>query len=88
MLQVFCANVYALFDPGATLSFVTPLVFRKFYVLLVVLIEPFSVCTLMSDSVIVKIVYTKCHVMLPNRVTLVYLVEHYMFDFDIILGMD
>ena len=30
MLQVFSVNVYALLDLGATLSFVTPLVTRKF----------------------------------------------------------
>ena len=33
MLQVFYIIVYAFFDPGATLYFVTPLVPRKFYVL-------------------------------------------------------
>lgn len=30
MLKVFCINVYALIDPGATLSFVTPLIAMKF----------------------------------------------------------
>ena len=43
MLHVYSVNVYALLDPGATLYFVTPLVSRKFDVLLDVLIEPFSV---------------------------------------------
>ena len=45
MLQVYSVNVYALLDPGATLSLVTPLVARKFDVLPDILIEPFSVCT-------------------------------------------
>ena len=40
MLQVFSVNVYALLDLGATLSFVTPLVTRKFDVLSDVFIEP------------------------------------------------
>ena len=64
------------------------MVARKFNVLLHVLIEPLSVSTPMSDSVIAKRVYRKCPIMLPNKVTLVDLVEHDMFNFDIILGMD
>ena len=88
MLQIFFVNVYALLDLGATLYFVTPLVARKFYVPHDVLIELFSVCTPMADSIVAKIVYRKCHVMLPDRVTLADLVENDMFDFDIILGLD
>ncbi|XP_069144343.1 uncharacterized protein [Solanum lycopersicum] len=88
MLQVFFVNVYALLDLCATLSFVTHLVDRKFDVLSNLLVEPFSVCTLMGDSVVAKTVYRKCLVMLPSRVTLVDLVEMDMLDFDVILGMD
>ena len=83
MLQVFFVNVYALLDPGATLSFVTPLVSTKFYALPDFLIEPFSICTPMGDSVISNRAYKKCLVMLSND-----LVELDKFDFDIILGMD
>ena len=54
MLQVFTVNVYALLDSGATLSFGTPLVARKFDVLPNVFIEPFSVCYLIGDSVVNK----------------------------------
>ena len=64
------------------------LVARKFDVLPDVLIELFSVCTLMGDSVVAKRVYRKCLVMLPNRVTLFDLAELEMFDYDIILSMD
>ena len=53
MLQVFF-NAYALFDPGSTLYFVTPLVARKFDVLLDILIEPFLICSTMGDSVLQK----------------------------------
>ena len=42
----------------------------------------------MGDSVVVKIVYRKCIVMLPNKVTLFDLVEVDIFYFDIILGID
>ena len=64
------------------------MIVRKFNVLHDVLIEPFSVCTLVGDSVLAKRVYRKCPLMLPNRVSLSHLVELDMFDFDIILGMD
>ena len=39
MLKAFSTNMYALFDPRATLSFVTPLVAMKFDVLSDVLVE-------------------------------------------------
>ena len=41
MLQVYSINIYALIDPDAILSFVTPLVAMKFDVLPDVSIEPF-----------------------------------------------
>jgi len=88
MLQVFSINVYALLDPGATLSFVTPLVAMKFDVLPVELQEPFSVCTPIGNSVVARKVYRDCPISLSNRVTLVDLVELDMLDFDVILGMD
>ena len=37
---------------------------------------------------VAKTVYKKCVVWLPNKVTLVYLVELDMFNFDIIQGME
>ena len=66
MLQVLSINFYALFDLGATLSFVTPMVARKFDVLLDVLIEPFSVCIQMGFTMVSKRVYRKCSVIFPN----------------------
>ncbi|KAH0689089.1 hypothetical protein KY289_016447 [Solanum tuberosum] len=88
MLKVFQLDVYALLDPDATLFFVTPYVAMKFYVLPDILLKPFSVSTPVSDSVVAKRVYRKCPVSLSHRVTLVELVELYILDFDIILGMD
>ena len=64
------------------------MVARMCDVLTDVLIDTFLVCITMGDSFVSKRVYGKCLVMLPNKVTLVDLVELYMFDFDIILGMD
>ena len=43
MLQVYSINVYALYDPSTTLSFVTTLVVIKFDALLNVLSKPFLV---------------------------------------------
>ena len=42
MLQVFSIDVYVLLDQGATLSFSTPLIARKFDVLPEIINEPFS----------------------------------------------
>lgn len=58
MLQVFSINVYALLDPGATLSFVSPLVAKNFDVLPDVLIEPFLVSTSEGHFVVAKRVYS------------------------------
>lgn len=85
MLKLFSFDVYALLDLGATLSFVAPLVALKFEILPGIFDEPFSVSTLMGDSVVCKRVY-KCYpISYPNRVTLIELV---MLDFHVILGID
>ena len=43
MLKVFSIDLHALHYPSATLSFVTPLVAKKFYILPDILHEPFIV---------------------------------------------
>ena len=88
MLKVFSFDVYALLDPGSTLSFVTPLVAKKFDILPEILHEVFIVCTPVGESVVAKRVYRNCPMMLPNRVSYVDIVELDMLDFDNILGMD
>ena len=70
-VRVFFVNIYAFIYLGSTLSFVTPLVTKKYDVLPDVLIEPILICSRIGDSVTVKKVYRNCLVMLPNRVTLV-----------------
>lgn len=42
----------------------------------------------MGDSVVSKRVYRSYHILLSNRVTLIYFIELDMLDFDGILGMD
>ena len=70
------------------MSFVTPLVARKFDILPGILYEPFMVTTQVGYSVVSERVCRNCPIMLPNRVTHVELVELDMVDFNIILGMD
>uniref|UniRef100_M0ZUA6 Retrotransposon gag protein n=1 Tax=Solanum tuberosum TaxID=4113 RepID=M0ZUA6_SOLTU len=61
-LQVFDLDVYALLDPGATLSFVTPYIAVKFDVSPETLSESFSISTLVGDPVIARLVYRNCPV--------------------------
>ena len=49
MLKHFTIDVYALVDPGATLSFFTPLIAKKFDILRDILHEPFIVSTLVGE---------------------------------------
>ena len=88
MLRVFSFDVYALLDPGATLSFVTPYLATKFEILPEHLLEPFSVSTPVGESILVEKVYRNCIVSIHRRDTMDDLVELNMVDFDIILGMD
>ncbi|XP_069145531.1 uncharacterized protein [Solanum lycopersicum] len=88
MLRVFSIDVYALLDPGATLSFVTPLVPKKFDIFPDIFHEPFIVSTPVGESVIAKRMYRNYLIMLPNIVSYVELGELDMFDFHIILCMD
>ena len=88
ILKIFTLDVYALLDPGATLSFVTPLVAKKFDVLADILHEPFLVSTPVGESVVPKRVYRNCPISLPNRVSNVDLVELDMLDFEVNFGMD
>ena len=60
MLKVLSIYVYALLDPGATLSFLTSPVAKKFDNLPDILHEPFIVSTPMGESVFPKRVYRNC----------------------------
>ena len=80
--------MYALLDPGSTLSFVTPLIARRFDVLPDVLHEPILVSTPIGDYIRAKGVYKNCLIQILDRVTHVGLLELAMLDFDIIMGMD
>ena len=88
MLKVFSIDVYDLVDVGATLSFVTPLVAKKFGILRDILHAPFMVTTPFGESVVAIGVYRSCPIMFPNRVSHVELVELDMVDFDILFVID
>jgi len=60
----------------------------RFDVLRDMLVDPFSVSTLVGDSIVAKRVYKKCPISLSHRVTLVDLIKLDMLDFDVILDMD
>ena len=60
LLIIFILDVYSLLYPGATLSFVTPLVSKKFDILPDIFHEPFLVSTPVGESVVGKIVYQNC----------------------------
>ena len=87
-LHVFSFLVYALFDLGSTLSFVTPLVASKFDLLPDVLYEPFLVSNPIGNNNRAKRVYKDFPVILIDRVTYANLIKLTMLDFHIILGMD
>ncbi|KAH0637918.1 hypothetical protein KY289_037833 [Solanum tuberosum] len=88
MIKVFAFDVYALLDPGASLSFVTPYVANQFDVLPERLYEPFCVSTLVGESILAERVYRDCLVSINHKSTMADLVELDMVDFDVILGMD
>ncbi|KAG5615358.1 hypothetical protein H5410_015182 [Solanum commersonii] len=60
MIKVFTFYIYALLDPGASLSFVTLYVAMNFDVLPKKLCDPFSVYTPVGESILTERVYRDC----------------------------
>lgn len=60
MLQVFSFGVYALLVLRMMLSFVIPYVTRKFGILPVRLLKPFSALTSVGESILAQRVYRDC----------------------------
>ncbi|KAG5599215.1 hypothetical protein H5410_030585, partial [Solanum commersonii] len=75
MIQVFDFIVYALTDPGASLSFVTPYVAMNFDVIPEQLSEPFNVYTLVGESILAERVYCYCPISVNHKSTMVDLIE-------------
>ena len=83
-LWVFLLNVYALLDPGATLSFVPPYIAVNLGVIQKILSEPFA-STQVGDPFIAMRVYINFSIIVSLKITSTYLVELEMADFCIIL---
>ncbi|MCF7184067.1 hypothetical protein L3H42_11260, partial [Corynebacterium sp. MC-13] len=88
MLKVFYFDVYALIDPGVTLSFITLFVAKKLHVSPELLCEPYEVSTPVGESIVAKRVYRNCPMFILHKMLPYDFVELDMVDFDVILGMD
>lgn len=69
MVRVFPFDCCELLDLGATLSFVTPYVANKLDILPECLLDPFSISTLINESILVERVYTYYNVPIYHRDT-------------------
>ncbi|XP_070045132.1 uncharacterized protein [Nicotiana tomentosiformis] len=88
ILTVHSHDVYALIDPGSTLSYVTPYVAMEFGIEPEQLHEPFSVSTTVGESIVAARVYRGCVVTVRGQDTMSDLIDLGMVDFDVIMGMD
>ncbi|XP_070004594.1 uncharacterized protein [Nicotiana sylvestris] len=88
ILSVLSISVYALIDPGSTLSYITPFIASKCGKLPELLRQPLEVSTSVGESVVVRQVYRGCDVMIHDHHTLANLNELEMIEFDVIMGMD
>ncbi|XP_070032390.1 uncharacterized protein [Nicotiana tomentosiformis] len=88
ILTVQSHDVDAFIDPSSTLFYVTPYVAMEFGIEQEQLHEPFSVSTLVGESIVAVPVYRDCVVTVCGRDTMVDLIELGMVDIYIIMGMD
>ena len=87
ILTVSSYDVYALIDPGSTLSYITPYITGRIGITPEP-IKPFEVSTPVGDPVLAKQVYRGCIVVVCGQHTVADLIELKMLDFDVIMGMD
>ncbi|XP_070045313.1 uncharacterized protein [Nicotiana tomentosiformis] len=88
ILTICSHDVYALIDPGCTLSYITRFVTGKFGIVCEILSDPFAVSTPVDEPIIARRVYRGCTVIVYSHQTSADLVELEMMDFDAIIGMD
>ncbi|XP_070013060.1 uncharacterized protein [Nicotiana sylvestris] len=88
ILTVQSHDVYALIDPGSTLSYVTLYIAMEFGIESDQLHEPFSMSTPVGESIMAVRVYRGYVVTVRGRDTMANLIELGMVDFDVIMGMD
>ena len=82
MIRVFDFIVYALLDPGATLSFVMPYVAMNLEIIHKQLTKPFSVFTLVGESILAENVYRDCPIFVSHNSTMADLIK---LDMDVTL---
>ncbi|XP_070056698.1 uncharacterized protein [Nicotiana tomentosiformis] len=88
ILAVQSNNVYALIDPGSTLSYVTPYVAMEFGIEPEQVREPFSVSIPVGESIVAARVYKGYVVTVHGWDTVADLIELGMVDLDVIMGID
>ncbi|XP_070032561.1 uncharacterized protein [Nicotiana tomentosiformis] len=88
ILTVQYRDVYALIDPGSTLSYVTPYVVMEFGIEPEQLHESFSITTPVGESIVATRVHRDCVVTVRGWDTMADLIELGMVDFNVIMGMD
>ncbi|XP_070004325.1 uncharacterized protein [Nicotiana sylvestris] len=88
ILSIFSIDMYALINPGSTLSYISRFVASKWDREPELLHKSFEVSTLMGESVIVRRVYRSYDIKIHDCHTSANLHEIEMVDFDIIMGMD
>ena len=88
MLQVFSTSIYALLDPGSTLSFKTPLLALTFEILPEVLHHPIVVSIPLGENIRTDGVYKDFPIVVSCTTMCANLIKLRMHDFDIILAMD
>ncbi|XP_009793525.2 uncharacterized protein [Nicotiana sylvestris] len=88
IMTVQSHDVYALIDPGSSLSYFTPFVAMEFGIEPDQLHEPFLVYTPVGELITPSRVYRGCVVKVQGRDTMADLIELGMVDFDVIMGID
>ena len=61
ILSIFSHNVYALIDPGSTLSYITPLVAGRLKRTPKLLNKPFEVSTPIGEYIVARRIYYDCN---------------------------
>nr|GFB79437.1 reverse transcriptase domain-containing protein [Tanacetum cinerariifolium] len=81
-------TVFALFDTGATHSIISTTFSKKLNMTPTPLIERIIISTPMKNHTLIDHEYVNCPLRFDDRIRPANLLPIYMFDFDVILGMD
>ncbi|GKF88109.1 putative reverse transcriptase domain-containing protein [Tanacetum coccineum] len=87
-IHAWIERVFALFDTGATHSIISTTFAKKLNMTPTPLIERIIISTLMKNHILIDHEYVNCPLRFDDRIRPANLLPIYMFDFDVILGMD